>query len=81
MNGTLTPMTHRATSLVQELWNLPLPPRLRRTSCNIVRDDGLSNGDYVEQLTSLLCLTLAEEQSRPQQAVLQKAFEGKLVRH
>jgi type I restriction enzyme M protein len=34
------------TALVQKLWNY----------CNILRDDGLSYGDYVEQLTFLLFL-------------------------
>jgi type I restriction-modification system DNA methylase subunit len=32
-----------APALVQKLWNY----------CNILRDDGLSYGDYVEQLTFL----------------------------
>ena len=41
--------------LVQKLWNY----------CNILRDDGLSYGDYVEQLTFLLFLKIADEQSRP----------------
>ncbi len=41
-------------ALVQKLWNY----------CNILRDDGLSYGDYVEQLTFLLFLKMAEEQSR-----------------
>lgn len=40
--------------LVQKLWNY----------CNILRDDGLSYGDYVEQLTYLLFLKMADEQSR-----------------
>jgi len=40
--------------LVQKLWNY----------CNILRDDGLSYGDYVEQLTYLLFLKMAEEQSQ-----------------
>ncbi len=43
------------TALVQKLWNY----------CNILRDDGLSYGDYVEQLTFLLFLKMADEQSRP----------------
>jgi type I restriction enzyme M protein len=42
-------------TLVQKLWNY----------CNILRDDGLSYGDYVEQLTFLLFLKMADEQSRP----------------
>src|SRR6476660_5593135 len=33
--------------------------------CNILRDDGLSYGDYLEQLTFLLFLKMADEQSRP----------------
>ena len=39
--------------LVQKLWNY----------CNILRDDGLSYGDYVEPLTFLL-LKMADEQAR-----------------
>ena len=46
--------------LVQKLWNY----------CNILRDDGLSYGDYVEQLTFLLFLKMADEQS---QAAVQQA--------
>jgi type I restriction enzyme M protein len=41
------------TALVQKLWNY----------CNILRDDGLSYGDYVEQLTFLVSRKLAGEQS------------------
>ena len=44
-----------ATQLVQKLWNY----------CNILRDDGLSYGDYVEQLTFLLFLKMADEQEKP----------------
>ncbi len=43
------------SALVQKLWNY----------CNILRDDGLSYGDYVEQLTYLLFLKMADEQTRP----------------
>ena len=42
-------------ALVQKLWNY----------CNILRDGGLSYGDYIEQLTFLLFLKMADEQSRP----------------
>src|SRR6476646_10485556 len=38
--------------LVQKLWNY----------CNILRDDGLSYPDYVEQLTYLLFLKMSDEQ-------------------
>jgi type I restriction enzyme M protein len=41
--------------LVARLWNY----------CNVLRDDGLSYGDYVEQLTYLLFLKMADEQTRP----------------
>ncbi|MHB8565883.1 MAG: type I restriction-modification system subunit M [Nitrososphaerales archaeon] len=42
-------------ALVQKVWNY----------CNVLRDDGLSYGDYVEQLTYLLFLKMADEQSKP----------------
>jgi len=38
--------------LVQKLWNY----------CNILRHNGLSYGGYVEQLTYLLFLKMADEQ-------------------
>jgi len=41
--------------LVQRLWNY----------CNVLRDDGLSYGDYVEQLTYLLFLKMADELTKP----------------
>jgi len=43
-----------ASTLVQKLWNY----------CNVLRDDGMSYGDYVEQLTYLLFLKMADERSR-----------------
>src|SRR5437016_172192 len=48
-------MSNPAPQLVQKLWYY----------CNILRDDGLSYGDYVEQLTFLLFLKMADEQSKP----------------
>jgi type I restriction enzyme M protein len=44
-----------SNGIVQKLWNY----------CNILRDDGLSYGDYVEQLTFLLFLKMADEQMKP----------------
>ena len=44
------------STLVQKLWNY----------CNVLRDDGMSYGDYVEQLTYLLFLKMADERGRPQ---------------
>jgi type I restriction enzyme M protein len=42
-------------TLVQKLWNY----------CNVLRDDGMSYGDYVEQLTYLLFLKMADERTKP----------------
>ena len=42
-----------STQLVQKLWNY----------CNLLRDDGLSYGDYVQQLTNLLFLKMAHERA------------------
>jgi len=47
-------MATNPAALVSKLWNY----------CSILRDDGLSYGDYVEQLTFLLFLKMADEQSR-----------------
>lgn len=41
-------------NIVQKLWNY----------CNILRDDGMSYGDYVEQLTYLLFLKMADERTK-----------------
>jgi type I restriction enzyme M protein len=43
------------SSIVQKLWNY----------CNVLRDDGMSYGDYVEQLTYLLFLKMADERTKP----------------
>ncbi|MGC4048647.1 MAG: class I SAM-dependent DNA methyltransferase [Paludibaculum sp.] len=48
-------MATTSNGIVQKLWNY----------CNILRDDGLSYGDYVEQLTYLLFLKMAHEQTQP----------------
>ena len=44
-----------SASIVQKLWNY----------CNVLRDDGMSYGDYVEQLTYLLFLKMADERTKP----------------
>lgn len=44
-----------AAAIVQKLWNY----------CNVLRDDGLSYQDYIEQLTFLLFLKMADEQTKP----------------
>ncbi len=48
-------MNTTAQSIVQRLWNY----------CNLLRDDGMSYGDYVEQLTYLLFLKMAHERTLP----------------
>jgi type I restriction enzyme M protein len=42
------------TQIVQKLWNY----------CNVLRDDGMSYGDYVEQLTYLLFLKMTDERTK-----------------
>lgn len=42
-------------TIVQKIWNF----------CNTLRDDGVSYGDYLEQLTYLLFLKMADEYSKP----------------
>jgi type I restriction enzyme M protein len=44
----------KSNGLVERLWNY----------CNVLRDDGLSYGDYLEQLTYLLFLKMADEQTK-----------------
>jgi type I restriction enzyme M protein len=44
-------MATESSPIVQRLWNY----------CNVLRDDGMSYGDYVEQLTYLLFLKMDDE--------------------
>ena len=44
-----------SATIVQKLWNY----------CSVLRDDGLSYQDYIEQLTFLLFLKMADEQTKP----------------
>ncbi|MCB9700233.1 MAG: SAM-dependent DNA methyltransferase, partial [Alphaproteobacteria bacterium] len=48
-------MSADANRIVNKLWSY----------CNVLRDDGLSYGDYLEQLTYLLFLKMADEQTKP----------------
>lgn len=44
-----------SSTIVQRVWNY----------CHVLRDEGVSYGDYVEQLTYLLFLKMADEQTNP----------------
>lgn len=44
-------MTENSAAIVQKVWNY----------ANVMRDDGLSYGDYVEQITFLIFLKMAQE--------------------
>ncbi|HAU31011.1 MAG TPA: DNA methyltransferase [Desulfotomaculum sp.] len=48
-------MANESANLVQKVWNY----------CNVLRDDGVSYGDYLEQLTYLLFLKMADEYTKP----------------
>jgi type I restriction enzyme M protein len=48
-------MGNQSSAIVQKVWNY----------CTVLRDDGVSYGDYVEQLTYLLFLKMGDEQTKP----------------
>jgi len=61
-------MANESSTIVQKLWNY----------CNVLRDDGVSYGDYVEQLTYLLFLKMADEQTKPpfnRPSIIPKGFD------
>lgn len=47
-------MSNQSSAIVQKLWNY----------CNVLRDDGVSYNDYVEQLTYLVFLKMVDEQAQ-----------------
>src|ERR1019366_7027360 len=55
-----------SNGLVQRLWSY----------CQVLRDDGLSYGDYLEQVTYLLFLKMADEQTKPPFSLLAFIPEG-----
>ena len=61
-------MANESATIVQRLWNY----------CNVLRDDGVSYGDYVEQLTYLLFLKMSDEQTKPpysKESIIPKDFD------
>jgi type I restriction enzyme M protein len=48
-------MTNNSSSIVSKVWSF----------CNVLRDSGVGYGDYLEQLTFLIFLKMADEYSRP----------------
>lgn len=48
-------MSEQTTTIISKVWGL----------CNPLRDDGVSYGDYLEQLTYLIFLKMSDEYSKP----------------
>lgn len=64
----MSPETATSSSLIQKVWSF----------CNTLRDDGVGYGDYLEQLTFLLFLKMADEYSKPpynRKLPIPKAYE------
>ena len=51
----MTDESNNTSGIISKVWSF----------CNTLRDDGVSYGDYVEQLTYLLFLKMADEFSKP----------------
>ena len=48
-------MTEQTSAIISKVWGM----------CNALRDDGVSYGDYLEQLTYLIFLKMSDEYSKP----------------
>lgn len=48
-------MPEQTSSIISKVWGM----------CNPLRDDGLSYGDYLEQLTYLIFLKMSDEYAKP----------------
>jgi len=65
-------MANEAPAIVAKLWNY----------CTVLRDDGVSYGDYVQQLTNLLFLKMADEQTKPpfnKKSIIPKEFDWQSI--
>ena len=67
-------MSTQSSTIVQRVWNY----------CNVLRDDGISYGDYdgrqlsvVKEVESVVAASMARA-ARLRQSVLKSAFEGRL---
>jgi type I restriction enzyme M protein len=61
-------MSNDASSIVQKLWNY----------CDVLQDDGVSYGDYTQQLTNILFLKMADEQTKPpfnKKSIIPKGYD------
>ncbi|HLO49007.1 MAG TPA: class I SAM-dependent DNA methyltransferase, partial [Kamptonema sp.] len=68
-------MSNLSSTIVQKLWNY----------CNVLRDDGVSYSDYVEQLTYLLFLKMVDEQAQlppplGKASTIPKAYDWQILR-
>ena len=48
-------MSEQTTTIISKIWGM----------CNVLRDDGISYGDYLEQLTYLIFLKMSDEYAKP----------------
>ena len=48
-------MPDQTSTIISKVWGM----------CNPLRDDGISYGDYLEQLTYLIFLKMSDEYSKP----------------
>jgi len=61
-------MSSEAPPIVAKLWGY----------CDVLQDDGVSYGDYVQQLTNLLFLKMADEQTKPpfnKESIIPKKYD------
>jgi len=61
-------MLSEAPPIVAKLWGY----------CDVLQDDGVSYGDYVQQLTNLLFLKMADEQTKPpfnKESIIPKKYD------
>ena len=59
-------MSEQSTTIVSKVWGM----------CNPLRDDGVSYGDYLEQLTYLIFLKMSDEYSKPPYKKITSIPEG-----